>query len=91
MMKYLKKFENFNLDFKIGDLVVCVDDSCNSSLKYGETYKVSKIKGKKLITIKDLKRTLFPKFRIFLSKDRFVKQEDFGDYKIYKNATKYNL
>lgn len=39
-MKYLKKFENNNIQYSIGDKVICINDEDYKNLKNGNPYEI---------------------------------------------------
>ena len=83
MITKFKNYKNFNTDFKAEDNVICIDDSGSDyQLKYGEEYIV-KTQVKKLLVLVNQPN--------WWSKLRFIKKEDFADYKVELSAIKYNL
>jgi len=90
-MKYIKLLENYHNDFDIdiGDIVVCINVEYSSilSLRLYDKYKVIDIRGN-TININHFKSGSNIGF---LYTDRFVKLEDFDDWKIQNDANKYNI
>ena len=88
-MKYIKTFENIK-DFKIGDYVVCIDDSSeyNSNLKNNNIFEIEDIQ-------KDYRTRQFKLIGVntYWSENRFrlATPEEIEDYEIKNTAKKYNL
>lgn len=83
-MKYVKTFESFNQNFKINDIVVCIDAKfMYYNLTVGDKYKIIE-PGSVNVKVKDLKTGV----EEYLAAKRFVSEQD---YELYNNTKKYNL
>jgi hypothetical protein len=95
-----EEFEhNFNIDFKLGDSITCIDDTGQIPdmwyLKYGKKYiviaprKRNERKSEKLITVGDLNKKQIGTGRFH--KKRFVRSENFEQYEVDYKIHKFNI
>jgi hypothetical protein len=97
-MKYIKRFETkndtFKRDFKIGDIVICVDDSDTNELEMMNKYiiveneNISPFGSNDMIALKKYNSTISIGSWF---KKRFIKEKDLENWKIKDNINKYNL
>lgn len=92
-MKHLKIYEHFDINFKVGDVVICIDDSKYEpwKLKYGETYDVLKVFNGDTLKIMEVahisSRDHINNYRIeiLVSMKEFVHEKDFELYQTTNN------
>jgi hypothetical protein len=82
MITSFKIFEEFSHDFKVGDIVICIEND-NTILKKGSEYKVLRLSGANIFVQENPKE----KIQVW-NKRRFIHA---NDWNLYNNITKYNL
>lgn len=88
-MKLKNIEDDFNQFFKVGDLVICINNKGTEHiLKIGEKYLVvSLLKSQKLIRIRNLENNIEKNcFR-----KRFIHEEDLNDWQLYTDVKNFNL